>query len=82
MAARHLGRAQGRRDRGGVGAARGGQRLGDVDHAPAAERHEQLALDGVEQVAGDLVDAPGRHVVHGGGAGDDGGRRRLRRAAS
>ena len=51
---------------------RGRQRLGDVDHAPAAERDEQLAADRLAQVAGDLVDASGRHVVDGRGAGDDG----------
>ena len=74
--ARHLGGAQGRRDGGGAGAAGGRQRLGDVDHAPAPERDEQIARDRLAQVAGDLVHPPGGDVVHGGGAGDDGGRRR------
>ena len=41
----------------------------------------EVALDGAEQVAGHLVDAAGRHVVHGGGAGDDGGRRRCARGS-
>jgi hypothetical protein len=74
VAARHLGRAQRRRDRRRLRPARGGQRLGDVDDAPAAERRDQPAVDRLEQVAGDLVDAAGRHVVDLRGAGRDGGR--------
>ena len=71
MAPRHLRRAQRRRDRGRVRAAGGRERLGDVDHAPAPQCHEQVALDGVQQIARHLVDAPGRRVVHGSGSGDD-----------
>ena len=51
------------------GRARGGQRLGGVDDAPAAERDEQLAgVDVVEQLAGELVDAAGRDRVDAAGA--------------
>ena len=46
----------------GAGRRRGGERLGDVDDPPAAERDEPVAADRAEQVARDVVDEPGRHV--------------------
>ena len=49
--------------------ARGGERLGRVDDAAAAERDDEVAPSTtLEQVAGDLVDRPGADAVHRGGA--------------
>ena len=43
---------------------RRGERLGGVDHPPAAERDDAVALDLAEQLAGQLVDAARADLVH------------------
>jgi hypothetical protein len=78
---RHLRRAQRRRDRRGAGAvaADAGERLGDVDHAAAAEGDDQLGVaDRVVELGGQRVDEAGPDVVDGARALDHVGRRRLR----
>ena len=79
----HLGGRERRRDRRGrARGARGDQRLAHVDHPAAAEGDDQLAGDRAQQVAGDLVDEAGRHLVHRRRGRDDGGRAWRRHAAS
>jgi hypothetical protein len=62
----HLGARQRGRDRHRHlrAAARPRQRLGGVDHAAAAERHDPLARDRAEQLAGQLVDVALAEHVH------------------
>ena len=69
----HLGgRQRGRDGRHAGGRAGRGERLGDVDDAPAAERDEEGGRrELVEQRAGELVHAAGTDVQHALGLLDD-----------
>ncbi len=63
-------------------ARRRGERLGDVDHATAAQRDQPVAADRRQQPGRQLVDLAAADLVHGPGAGGDprrGGRRAWRR---
>src|SRR5215218_9076495 len=71
--ARHLGAGErgGDRHRARRAARGAGERLRDVDHAAAAERDDPVLGDRAEQLAGELVHAPGRHVDDRVGGLDD-----------